>query len=191
MENSTNLYITVAYQLHTKAENGELILREETTEEHPFAFISGLEFTLPRFEQELVSRNKGDRFEFVIPCDDAYGDYFPEGVHELNRKEFFGDDANDERYVYEGAVIPLFDSEGHRHNGLISKLTPDTVTIDLNHPYAGKDLHFSGTVVDVRPATNKEIEDMVKAMSGGCGGGCGSCGGDCGGSCGGGCGDCE
>lgn len=193
MDTTTNKYITVAYQLHTKQEDGEMILREETTVEHPFQFISGLEVMIPRFEQEVSALEKGASFDFVIPCDEAYGDYFPEGVHVLKRKDFFGENDSDSKHIFEGAIIPLLDNESHQHNGVIAKLTADEVTIDLNHPYAGKDLYFTGTVVESRPATNEEIQDMIKAMSGGCGcgGGCGDCGsGGCSGGCNGGNCDC-
>ena len=65
------------------------------------------------------------------------------------------------------------------------------MTIDLNHPRAGQDLHFVGTVVEKREATNEEVTQMVNVLSGGCGCGCGE---NCNGSCGsGGCegGGCE
>ena len=59
------------------------------------------------------------------------------------------------------------------------------MTIDLNHPRAGQDLHYVGTVVENREATTDEVTGRINMMSsGGCGCGCGSCGGDCGGGCG-------
>ena len=69
--------------------------------------------------------------------------------------------------------------------------------MDMNHPLAGEDLTFAGEVVESRPATNEEIQEMVKMMtgeggcsSGSCGDGCGDdCGDSCGDSCG--CGHCH
>ena len=74
----------------------------------------------------------------------------------------------------------------------VSEIGDKKVTVDLNHPYAGLDLHFTGKVLENRPATAKEIEQMAKFLSGeGCGG-CsgGSCGDGCGGCGEGGCGGC-
>ena len=105
----------------------------------------------------------------------------------------------DTRYIYEGAVVPLQDNEGHRFSGLIALIQDNTVTVDLNHPLAGKTLRFVGTVVTARPATDDEVSNTLKALSGeggcgGCGGegGCGGCSGGCGdGECGSCCGDCQ
>ena len=94
----------------------------------------------------------------------------------------------DSRYIYEGAVVPLQDNEGHRFNGLIALFQDSTVVVDLNHPLAGKALQFVGKVEQTRPATTQEIKDTLMLLSGegGCGGcGCSSgCGeGDCGSGC--------
>ena len=94
----------------------------------------------------------------------------------------------------------LNDQEGNRFYANVGEITDDKVVLDLNHPHAGKDLIFEGNVIEMRDATNKEIESLVNAMSGeGCGGGCEGCGGGCGGHdhqeedgcCGGGCGHCH
>ena len=70
----------------------------------------------------------------------------------------------------------------------VTKVTPETITVDANHELAGKNLHFAIKIVDVRDATPEELES---GMQGGCGGGCGGCCDDdcsCDGGCGGGCG---
>jgi FKBP-type peptidyl-prolyl cis-trans isomerase SlyD len=85
--------------------------------------------------------------------------------------------------------------DGNRFNATIIEIKDKSVTIDLNHPRAGMDLHFVGEVVENRLATNEEVAELLNAMSG-CGGGCsGGCSGGCGGGCsdggcGGGCGGC-
>ena len=167
-----NKYITVAYKLYVM-QDGQKTLVEEATVEHPFQFISGLGTTLERFETEITALKKGDKFEFVIPTAEAYGEYMPEGVRTVSKDMFTIDGVFDEERIFPGAVIPLQDNEGHHFYATVSEVTNDTVTVDLNHPHAGKDLTFEGEVVESRTATNEEIQEMVKMMSGeGCGCGC-------------------
>ena len=186
-----NKYITVAYKLYVM-QDGQKTLVEEATVEHPFQFISGLGTTLERFETEITTLKKGDKFKFVIPTAEAYGEYMPEGVRTVSKDMFTIDGVFDEERIFPGAVIPLQDNEGHHFYATVSEVTNDTVTVDLNHPHAGKDLTFEGEVVESRTATNEEIQEMVKMMSReGCGCGCGDCGEGCGDEGGCGCGHCH
>jgi FKBP-type peptidyl-prolyl cis-trans isomerase SlyD len=73
--------------------------------------------------------------------------------------------------VKEGNLVPLMDSEGNRVNAMVVSIGTDVVTVDLNHPLAGEDLHFVGEVIEVRDATEAEIKAFLNP-----GGGCGSCG---------------
>ena len=89
-----------------------------------------------------------------------------------------------------GAVIP----------GVVLEVTENTVKMDLNSEMAGKTLHFTGEIISVREATEKELAEGLHGEfvhSNGCGGchgnhgGCGGCGGGCGeGGCGDGDGGC-
>ena len=185
-----NKYITVAYKLYV-TENGKQEMIEEATAEHPFQFISGLGTALERFENEITPLNEGDKFDFVIPCAAAYGEYMPEGVRTVSKDMFLVDGVFDDEYIYPGSVVPLQDNEGHQFYATVGEVTDTTVTVDLNHPHAGKDLHFEGSVVTSRPATNEEIQSVLNMLSGGCGCGCGDCGGDCSEGCGDGCGHCH
>lgn len=179
METSENKYITVAYKLYT-VENGEREFTEEAPAEHPFQFISGLGLTLEAFENQIAGLNQGDKFDFTIPAADAYGDYNDEHVIDLPKEIFIIDGKFDSEHIVEGAVVPLMTNEGQRVNGSVVEVKSDVVVMDMNHPLAGCDLNFVGEVVVNRAATNDELAEMARLMSGGCGGGCGSCGGGCG-----------
>ncbi len=175
-----NQYITVAYRLYAIT-NGEKELIEEAPIEHPFQFISGIGYTLDRFEKEITQLNKGDKFNFTIPCAEAYGERNEDNVRQVSKSIFCDPDGNfDSENIYPGNIIMLNDNEGNQFYANVGEVTNDKVVIDLNHPHAGKDLIFEGTITEMRPATNKEIEGMLNLMSGeGCSCGCGNCGEGC------------
>jgi FKBP-type peptidyl-prolyl cis-trans isomerase SlyD len=187
MEIKTNKYIAVTYKLYADIDgNNEVV--EETTEGRPYQYISGMGMSLPAFERALDPLSTGDTFDFVITKEEAYGEYLEEHVVDMDKKIFMIDGKLDPKTIYEDAMVPLVNEDGNQFIGHILEIGDDHVTVDLNHPLAGLDLHFIGTVVESREATNAEIERVAKMLSGeGCG--CGSCG-DCNdGSCGG-CGGC-
>ena len=190
METAENKYITVAYKLYT-IEDGEKELVEEAKAEHPFQFISGMGTTLEAFENQIVPLKKGDKFDFTIPSAEAYGEYNDEHVLDLPKHIFEIEGKFDSERSVAGNIVPLMDSEGRRMNGTVVEVKPDIVVVDMNHPLAGADLNFVGEVVESRPATNEEIQEVVNMMGGGgCSCGCDSCGDGCGDGCGDhGCGD--
>lgn len=183
-------YIRVSYTLYA-FENGEKEEIEVAPKENPFMFVSGLGFTLDAFEAQIKPLKTGDKFDFTLTAEEAYGEYHADFVQEVPRSIFEIDGKIDSKHIYEGAVVPLQNSEGQRFNGLIQHIGEKNVIVDLNHPLAGKELNFVGEVVENREATMEEIQGMLKFITGeGCGGGCGSCGGNCGGNCDGGCEGC-
>jgi FKBP-type peptidyl-prolyl cis-trans isomerase SlyD len=190
MKITANKSVTAEYELFVNGETeGELELMERATADQPLNFIYGVGMMLPKFEENLFGLSSGDKFEFTINTEDAYGEYDDENVIDLDRSIFEIDGKVDETVIYEGNVVPLMDSEGHRINASIVKVTETHVTVDLNHPLAGETLHFKGSVVEVREATDTELASLMGGGSCGCGsGGCGSHeGGGCGDGCG--CGD--
>lgn len=182
MEQQTpNKYVTVAYELYTDNDKGIHELVEKAPIEHPFQFISGLGIALDSFENKILALTEGEAFDFVLKVDEAYGPYEQERVIELPKETFAINGRFDKDMVYPGAVLPLVNADGMRFQGLVLELKDNTVIIDLNHPLAGKDLHFKGQVVTMRDATNEEIQALINHE------GC-NCGGDCEGGCEGGCG---
>lgn len=172
-----NKYIAVAYQLYTKDKEGKRELVENATKEQPFQFVSGLGMTLDDFEKQIVDLQKGGEFEFELSPEQAYGEYEEERIIKVPRQTFEIDGRLDKQYIYEGAVVPLQNADGQRFNGLIQKIGDAEVTLDLNHPLAGKALIFIGEVVDTREATKEEITATLKMLTGegGCGCGCEDC----------------
>ena len=187
MEKAINKKIRVSYTL-VSHRNGESEEVEKTTREQPFEFLSGVGYTLDAFEENLKELKKGDTFDFTIASDDAYGDYNPDHVQDFDREVFTIDGKFDSAHIYAGNVVEMMRADGSPILGTVKEVTPIKVVMDFNHPLAGCDLQFFGTVVDSRPASEAEMKkfyDSLRAAQSGCGG-CSGCGG---GSCGDGCDD--
>ena len=191
-----NKYYAVSYKLFS-IKDGERVMQEETDANDPFVFISGFGTTIPSFEKQIENLAKGDSFDFTIPQTEAYGEYVAERVIELDKQIFHINGKFDVSQIYVGAIIPLQNEDGNRFMGNVLEITDSKVKVDLNHPLAGCDLQFQGTITECRDATDEEIVQMINRLSGG---GCGGCGGggchsngECSGGCNsgeGGCGGC-
>lgn len=187
MENKTNKLIAAQYQLFTISENGERTLVEETTKEQPFVFITGFDAALDALEERLENLNRGDKFDFELDKEKAFGEYETSRVIELNKEMFIVDGQFDSKNIFKGAQIPLKNEDGNFFIATILEIGSDKVTVDLNHPLAGKCLNFKGYIIENREATKDEIKTMLNHLNGG---GCGGhCGGNCEGGCEGGCGE--
>lgn len=178
MDQKTNKFVAVAYELYT-IEDGESKLVEEAPDHHPFTFVSGFGYALEEFEKNIVTLAEGDEFDFTLTKEQAYGEYEQERVLELDREIFTINGHFDHDNVMIGATLPLQDEEGRRFYGKVLNITETHVIVDLNHPLAGKDLNFKGKVVQSREATEEEITNIIKQLTGeGCGCGCDDCGHD-------------
>lgn len=181
MENKTNKLIAAQYQLFTISENGERKLVEETTKEQPFVFITGFDAALDALEERLENLNRGDKFDFELDKEKAFGEYEPSRVIELNKEMFIVDGQFDSKNIFKGAQIPLKNEDGNLFIGTVLEIGDAAVKVDLNHPLAGKKLNFKGYIIENREATKDEIKTMLSHMNGGgCGGDCGGCEGGCG-----------
>lgn len=168
--------VKATYELYIADENGTEQMYEKTTEETPLTWCQGERMMLPAFEAAMAGKEAGDTFDFVIPFTDAYGPYEEEGVMQLKKKMFFnGDGEFDSERVFVGNVIPMNTTDGQVINAQVIEITDDTVTIDLNHPYAGEDLHFLGKIIEVRDITEEELQQIRHPK---CKGHCGGCHGE-------------
>jgi FKBP-type peptidyl-prolyl cis-trans isomerase SlyD len=152
---SENMVVSLNYKL-SNHKTGEKI--EETTAENPMVFLFGVGGIIPEFEQNINGLTVGDTFEFHITAENAYG------MHDENQVamiplDVFRDEKGvfDTEYFTVGAMIPMSDSEGNHLRGVIRSVSDEAIEMDFNHPLAGTDLHFSGSIAEVRPATPDEI----------------------------------
>ena len=183
--------VTLEYDLYVDGENGQEEMMEKATAEAPLVYCHGEGMMLPAFERAMEGLAEDEAFDFRIPCEEAYGEYDTDGVLQLDKKMFYnGDGEFDSERVYVGAIVPMNTADGQVINAQIAEITKEHVTIDLNHPLAGENLHFVGKVLHIRQVTEGELKALHHRGCGGCGGNCagGDCGGDCKeGGCGGNC----
>lgn len=150
------MVVSVHYELHVE-DNGERVLADKS-QEKPLVYLQGAGMLLPEFEQNLAGKTTGNSVSFTIKAENGYGIYNPQNVAAIPAESFHGQDGKiDTEAVKVGNVLPMMDDEGNQFQGIVREVNDDHVVMDFNHPLAGKDLHFSVTVADVRPATEEEI----------------------------------
>lgn len=174
-----NDFIAVEYNLFIKSKDDENeTLIEQRTEEQPFVFITNLNAVLPPFENVVANMNKGDKMDFYILPNEAFGEYQEDLIFDLPIDKFMDDNGflNPEMY-FVGNTIGLTDKEGHVFNARIINIKENVITVDLNHPKAGVTMHFVGKILERRNASQQEIQDALE-VSRHCGG-CGGCHGNC------------
>lgn len=151
---------TVAAIYYTLKAAGSDKVIEEIAADKPHEFLFGYDLMLPDFEKSLKGLQAGDPFDFQIPADAAYGPIDPYAIFDLPIDTFEEDGKIDYEMVKVGNSFPMNDDEGNRHIGKIIKVMKASVTMDFNHPLAGKNLNFSGRVVSVRKAKPKDYEQL-------------------------------
>ncbi|WP_423147782.1 FKBP-type peptidyl-prolyl cis-trans isomerase [Rubrolithibacter danxiaensis] len=146
-----NSVVALTYDLYT-TENGEEVFVEQATQENPLVFLYGVGMMLPKFEQNLDGLSAGDSYDFKLSAGDAYGEKDESAIAELPLDMFQEMDV-----PQVDSVLPLQDNQGNQFRARVTDVSDSAVTVDLNHPMAGQDLHFKGTILDVREATQEEL----------------------------------
>lgn len=146
---------TVASVTYALEVDGDLV--EKTDQSNPLTFLVGVGMMIPGFEQQLLGKSPGDRYDITVAPEEGYGEPDPQAIVDLPKDVFKIDGELQEDMLVEGNIIPMQDQNGQPLQGVIVEVGDDTVKLDFNHMLAGKTLHFTGEVVDVREATQEEI----------------------------------
>lgn len=111
---------------------------------NPASFVWGDESLLPGFEKALAGLKAGDRRSVFIDAENGFGAYNEENVQHFPRKEFAGHDE-----LEPGTVISFADAAGAELPGVIKSADAQWVSVDFNHPLAGRELTFEVEIVAV------------------------------------------
>ena len=158
MKITTNSVVSVTYKLNSKLEGGQEKFIEEAGKDNPLTFLFGTGGMIAGFETHLNGLSVGDKFNFSVSPDDAYGEKHADNIVELPVESFKDEKGEIQRELLEvGKVIPMQDNEGHHMSGTVKKVGINEITLDFNHPLAGYYLRFEGEVLSVRAATADEL----------------------------------
>jgi FKBP-type peptidyl-prolyl cis-trans isomerase SlyD len=177
MQISDNKMVSLTYELRENDVNGRII--EVLDETRPLRFIFGTGKLLPVFESNINSLKTGDNFSFRLDSDAAYGEKREDMIINVPIHVFETDGVLNEDICKVGNEVPMSDSDGNPLTGVINEIGENFVKMDFNHPMAGIDLFFTGKIVDVREATDREIAATMQSSCSGCGSGCGTSSSDC------------
>ncbi len=155
MNISQNKVVSLTYELRLGNKMGETVDMADNSA--PLVFIYGTGSMLPKFESNLENLKVNDTFEFTLAPEDAYGDLISEAIVDLPLEIFKIDGKLDYDMLVVGNSIPMQDNEGHPLEGKIVEVNSENVKMDFNHPLAGKTLHFTGQIIDMREATPEEL----------------------------------
>lgn len=142
-EIADNKVVSVHYT-GTLPENGETFGSSEGGD--PFTFLVGHKQMIPGFEKELMGAKVGDKVEFTLSAKEAYGENNPDAIQKVSADTF-------------GDITPEVGMglESDMGRFIVTDVADDLITVDFNHPLAGKSLAFNVEVVDIKDASEEEI----------------------------------
>ncbi len=148
MQIAKNKVATITYTLTDDA--GAII--DKASEQDPFSFIQGVGNIIRGLENALEGKAAGDSLNVTIAPQDAYGEYDDTLTQVLSEEMFEGVDE----------VKPGMQFHAQTNQGMsvvtVTQVSEGNVTIDANHPLAGVTLNFDVSVLEVRDASEDELE---------------------------------
>ena len=127
-----------------KLENGDVV--DSTFDKQPATFKVGDGNLLPGFEAALYGFKAGDKRSLQIEPENAFGQPNPQNLQVIPRSQFA------DMELSEGLLIIFNDAANAELPGIVKTFDEQQVTIDFNHPLAGKTLSFDVEIIEVRPA---------------------------------------
>lgn len=149
MKIQNNAVVSIHYTLTNEA--GEVI--DSSEGKNPLKYLHGAGNIIPGLENELLNCVVGDSKQVTVQPEDGYGEIADDLIQKLPPEAFTGIDK-----VEEGMEFQAQGQDGSMQYVVVTKVEDDGITIDGNHALAGQVLNFDVSVVEVREATESEIE---------------------------------
>lgn len=131
--------------------DGKLV--EESEADDPLVYLHGSDNIITGLEEQLEGMRVGEEKDIVVDADDAYGPYDNENIETIAR-----DELPLEFEPEEGMVLEVQDEDGNVYVAQVDAFTDETVTLNYNHPMAGKDLRFEVRITGLREPTDEELD---------------------------------
>jgi FKBP-type peptidyl-prolyl cis-trans isomerase SlyD len=147
MKISNGNVVSVDYSLHLG--DGQIV--DSSAPGEPLTYLHGEGQIVPGLESALEGLGAGERKQVVVAPAEGYGDHDPEGLQEVPKAAFPPGFAAEP-----GMELTAEGPQGEPVPFVVREVRPETILIDLNHPLAGKTLHFDVTVREVRASTEEE-----------------------------------
>ena len=147
--------VDLVYEL--KDSEGEVV--ESADAADPMTYLHGYGEIAPGLEEELDGVEEGAVLEIELPPEKAYGEYNPDGIVAVPRGEFPADAE-----IVPGDWISVQIKQDENSDEVedlemkVLEISPESITLDANHPLAGQSVTFDIRVLGVREATPEEIE---------------------------------
>ena len=119
----------------------------------PLAYLHGAGNIVPGLENALEGKNIGDSMTVAVSAAEGYGESQPELIQEVPRESFQGVDD-----IQVGMQFEAQTGNGQSVPVTVTAVTEAFVTVDGNHPLAGKNLNFDVSITDVRDPTQEELD---------------------------------
>lgn len=171
-----NVVVSLDYTL--RLDDGQVV---DSSDGHgPLQYLQGRGNIIPGLERALYGLTAGASQEVVVAPADGYGEFNSDLLETLPRSVFPVD-----WQLEKGMGFRMRTENGQTVTAYVDTVGAEEVVVNLNHPLAGKTLHFDVRIAELREATPEEIaQGAIASECGcGCGGSCGSCGEDCEGGC--------
>jgi FKBP-type peptidyl-prolyl cis-trans isomerase 2 len=131
-------------KIHYKGTLNDGTLFDSSQGKDPLEFKVGSGMVIPGFDKGVLDMAIGDTKTINIPCAEAYGESNPENIVNMPRTE-----VPAEMNPQIGEQLQLTDDEGNIIPVAVTNVTAEFITLDANHPLAGKDLNFELELVSI------------------------------------------
>ena len=125
-------------------DSGEAVGGNTGDGQEPLVYTQGNSEILPALEAELDGLAQGDQKQVTLQPDQAYGEVDPEAFREVPLQQI-PEDARQQ-----GQLLIMQDQQGNKQRIRVSEIREESAVLDLNHPLAGRALHFDVKILDVQ-----------------------------------------